>query len=175
MVSMPPAVIPPLVVMGVQGSGKTTVGRALAVRLGVAFIDGDELHSPESKTKMAAGYALSDADREPWLRAIGAVIGNAVVHGGSVVVACSALKRSYRALIRAAAPETRFVHLDGARGLIAERLSMRRHEYMPPTLLDSQFMTLEPLDADEPGVRIDLAKTPEEIVADVAALFGDTL
>lgn len=160
--------LPPLIVMGVQGSGKSTSGRAIAESLSLPFIDGDDLHPISNKAKMASGHPLTDADREPWLAAIGAALAEGLSRGQSTVIACSALKRRYRDLIRSFAPETRFVHLAGNRGLIAERLSHRNHEYMPPTLLDSQFETLEPLAADEAGIPVDINLTPEEIAAVVA-------
>ncbi|WP_331460336.1 MULTISPECIES: gluconokinase [unclassified Arthrobacter] len=161
--------VPPLIVMGVQGSGKSTSGRAIADALGLPFIDGDDLHPVANKEKMAAGHPLTDEDRDPWLRAIGTALADGLARGESTVIACSALKRRYRDLIRSFAPETRFVHLTGERNLIAERLSRRNHEYMPATLLDSQFETLEPLAADEAGIPVDIHLTPTEIAAAVAA------
>ncbi|MCC3273349.1 gluconokinase [Arthrobacter zhangbolii] len=160
--------VPPLIVMGVQGCGKSTSGRAIAEALSLPFIDGDDLHPLSNKAKMASGHPLTDADREPWLAAIGTALAEGLSRGQSTVIACSALKRRYRDLIRSFAPRTRFVHLAGNRGLIAERLSHRNHEYMPPALLDSQFETLEPLEADEAGIPVDINLTPEEIAAVVA-------
>ena len=164
-----PSSVPPLVVMGVQGSGKSTSGRAIAAALAMPFIDGDDLHPVSNKEKMASGHPLTDADREPWLEAIGTALADGLARGESTVIACSALKRRYRDLIRSFAPDTRFVHLAGNQDLIAERLTHRDHEYMPPTLLDSQFDTLEPLEADEAGIRVDISLTPAEIAAFVAA------
>ncbi len=164
-----PSSVPPLVVMGVQGSGKSTSGRAIAAALALPFIDGDDLHPVSNKEKMASGHPLTDADRAPWLEAIGTALADGLARGESTVIACSALKRRYRDLIRSFAPDTRFVHLSGAQRLIAERLTHRDHEYMPPTLLDSQFETLEPLEADEAGIRVDISLTPAEIAAFVAA------
>ena len=164
-----PSSVPPLVVMGVQGSGKSTSGRAIAAALALPFIDGDDLHPVSNKEKMASGHPLTDADREPWLEAIGTALADGLARGESTVIACSALKRRYRDLIRSFAPDTRFVHLAGNQDLIAERLTHRDHEYMPPTLLDSQFDTLEPLEADEAGIRVDISLTPAEIAAFVAA------
>src|SRR5680860_825003 len=154
----------PIVVMGVQGCGKSTVGRQLSDALGIRFEDGDDLHSVEARAKMASGHPLTDADRLPWLTRISERIRGSVDAGEPVVVACSALKREYRDLMRAIVPTLVFVELYGDQTLIAERLTHRNHEYMPPTLLDSQFATLEPLAADEAGLRIDLATTPDNIV-----------
>lgn len=162
---------PPLVVMGVQGCGKSTAGQAVAARLGMPFLDGDDLHPVSNKEKMASGHPLTDADREPWLRAIGREIAAGLEQGTAVVVACSALKRQYRDLIRSFAPETQFVHLEGSRELIAERLTRRDHEYMPATLLDSQFETLEPLGEDEAGIRLEITLSLDEIAAAAAEAF----
>jgi len=154
--------------MGVQGSGKSTAGRVTAARLGLPFIDGDDLHPPGNKAKMAAGNPLTDEDREPWLTVIGQTLAEGMEQGEARVIACSALKRRYRDLIRFFAPTVQFVHLDGPQELIAARLSQRNHEYMPPALLDSQFATLEPLQSDEPGMRLDVTLSPEDIAEAVA-------
>ncbi|WP_353987498.1 gluconokinase [Ruicaihuangia caeni] len=161
-----------LVVMGVQGSGKSTIGRLLAERLGAAFIDGDDLHTPAAKAKMASGAPLDDDDRRPWLQLIAAKMAESVEAGAPIVVACSALKRSYRDLMRERVPSLGFAHLDGDKHLIAQRLTQRDHEYMPPTLLDSQFQTLEPLGDDESGTTISLVRSPDEIVDALAESFG---
>ncbi|MGV8859273.1 gluconokinase [Rhodoglobus sp.] len=158
---------PPLIVMGVSGSGKSTVGAALGQALGMQFIDGDDLHPRANKEKMAAGHALNDEDRAPWLEIIADRIGAELAEGNPIIVACSSLKRSYRTLLTAYAPSTVFVHLSGDREVIAERQSHRNHEYMPNSLLDSQFSTLEPLQDDERGVLVDLTKTPDEIVRSI--------
>lgn len=155
---------PPLIVMGVSGSGKSTIGQALAESLGREFIDGDDLHPRANKEKMAAGNPLNDEDRAPWLEIIADRIGSELVDGKPIVVACSALKKSYRRILIAHAPRTVFVHLSGERSTIAERQAHRQHEYMPNSLLDSQFQTLEPLDDDEHGIAVDLNKTPDEMV-----------
>jgi len=154
----------PIVVMGVQGCGKSTVGRALAEVLGARFEDGDDLHSAGARAKMASARPLTDADRLPWLTRIAERIAESVERNEPIVVACSALKRSYRDLMRSVVPSLVFVELFGDQALIAERLTHRDHEYMPPTLLDSQFAILEPLAADEAGLRVDLTHTPDEIV-----------
>jgi gluconokinase len=158
----PPA--PPIVIMGVQGSGKSTVGRLLADRVGGIFIDGDDLHSSEAKAKMASGHPLTDDDRLPWLTRVAQAMAADLAEGQSVVVACSALKRSYRDLMRKIVPGLLFAELFGDQALVADRLSHRNHEYMPAHLLDSQFETLEPLGDTELGLRIPLTLTPDEIV-----------
>lgn len=154
-----------VIAMGVSGSGKSSVGRLLAKELGGDFLDGDDLHPAANVAKMAAGIPLDDADREPWLREIGARMAAAP---GTMVIGCSALKRAYRDIIRAAAPDTAFVHLHGTRELLAERMASRPEHFMPLSLLDSQLSTLEPLQADERGVVFDIARAPEEIARDAA-------
>jgi gluconokinase len=149
-----------IVVMGVTGCGKTTVGIALAEKLGIEFIDSDALHSESNKTKMSSGTPLTDSDREPWLQEVS----KALQSHESIVVACSALKKSYRSTIIAGAPTTKFVHLSGSQELIFARLSERSHHFMPIGLLDSQFRTLEPLDHTETGKVIDISKSINEIV-----------
>ncbi|TPW74287.1 gluconokinase [Schumannella soli] len=150
--------------MGVQGSGKSTVGRLLAERIGVEFLDGDDLHPAANKAKMAGGEPLTDEDRVPWLKAIGASLASAREDGRTIVVACSALKRWYRELLRASDDELAFLCLDGDAALVAERLSHRDHEFMPPTLLASQFATLEPLAAWEVGITLPVTLAPAELV-----------
>lgn len=152
----------PIVVMGVQGSGKTTIGVLVAARLGVPFIDGDSLHSAQNKEWMASGRALSDAQRLPWLRSVGESL-LAVGHPG-VVVACSALKRSYRDLLREYAPAMFTVFAQGDIGLIRARIEARDHEFMPLSLLKTQFDDLEERRDDEAGLTVDISKTPEQIV-----------
>jgi len=146
--------------MGVTGCGKTTVGIALAEALGIEFIDSDDLHSESNKKKMSSGTPLTDADREPWLQAVSKTLQNYE----SIVVACSALKKSYRSTILAGASTTKFVHLSGSQELIFARLSERSHHFMPIGLLDSQFQTLEPLNPEERGKVFDIDKPIDEIV-----------
>ena len=151
-----------VVVMGVSGCGKSTVGEALARRLGVPFEDGDDLPPPANVEKMRAGTPLDDDDRWPWLAAVGDWL--AATGEGGGVVACSALRRPYRDLLREHAPSAVFVHLHGDRELIARRQAARGQHFMPPGLLDSQFATLEPLADDEPGVVLDVALGVDELV-----------
>jgi gluconokinase len=168
-----PASYPPMIVMGVSGSGKSTIGQALATALGLDFIDGDDLHPSANKEKMAAGHPLDDEDRAPWLEIIAQRIGTELAEGNPVVVACSALKRRYRTQLVSYAPSTVFIHLSGQRDIIAERQTHRNHEYMPNSLLDSQFATLEPLEADERSIVVDLAQTPADMVRFVKDKLAD--
>ncbi|GAA3860234.1 gluconokinase [Streptomyces lacrimifluminis] len=160
-----------VVVMGVSGTGKTTIGPLLAARLGVPYAEADNFHPPANIQKMSAGTPLTDDDRRPWLDAIGAWAHGRAGLGG--VVSCSALKRSYRDRLRAAAPDVVFVHLAGDRALIEERMAHRQGHFMPTALLDSQFATLQPLGADEAGVAVSVSGTPEEITARAVAALGD--
>jgi gluconokinase len=150
-----------VVVMGVAGTGKTTIGRLVATALAVPYAEGDDFHPAENIAKMSAGIPLEDADRWPWLDAIGAWAHDRAGLGG--VVSGSALKRAYRDRLRAAAPGLVFLHLTGDRQLIERRMTERTGHFMPPALLDSQFATLEPLGSDEAGVAVDVSGTPEEI------------
>ena len=154
-----------IVVMGVTGCGKTTVGFALTEKLGITFIDSDDLHSVENKRKMSSGTPLNDSDRQPWLQAVS----NTLQSYEKIVVACSALKKSYREKILAGAPTTQFIHLVGSQELITARLSERSHEFMPIELLDSQFQTLEPLKQSEGGKAIEISQSIEEIVDEITA------
>ena len=157
--------------MGVQGCGKSTIGRLLARRLGVPLIDGDSLHSAENKEWMASGRALSDAQRLPWLHEVGERL--AAGTGSGVVVACSALKRSYRDLLREHAPTMLTVFASGDIDLIQTRITARRHEYMPPSLLRTQFDDLEERAADEPGTTVDISDSPEHLVDQIIAVITE--
>ncbi|MEV5929792.1 gluconokinase [Streptomyces cellulosae] len=150
-----------VVVMGVAGTGKTTIGPLLAARLGVPYAEGDDFHPQSNIAKMSAGTPLTDDDRWPWLDAIGDWAHGRAGLGG--VVSCSALKRSYRDRLRAAAPGVIFVHLTGDRALIEDRMSHRQGHFMPTALLDSQFATLQLLGPDEAGVAVNVTGSPEEI------------
>ncbi|MCP3817242.1 gluconokinase [Streptomyces sp. A3M-1-3] len=150
-----------IVVMGVAGTGKTTIGPLLAQALGVPYAEGDDFHSPANISKMSAGTPLDDEDRGPWLDAIGAWAHSRAGRGG--VVSSSALKRTYRDRLRAAAPEAVFLHLTGDRELIEQRMAERKGHFMPAALLDSQYAALQPLQDDEAGVAVDVSGTPEAI------------
>lgn len=155
----------PIIVMGVSSAGKSTVGRALAERLGASFIDADELHPVENVEMMASGVPLTDADRWPWLdHVVEAIRGS---DADRVVLACSALKRSYRDRIRHAAPGAVFVHIRGNPDLIGTRMAMRRDHFMSADLLDSQFDTIEPLEDDERGLTVDAAQPVHQQVATI--------
>jgi len=159
-----------IVVMGVAGCGKSTIGAALAERLGAGFLDGDSLHPQANISKMASGIPLNDDDRAPWLAEIGRRF---PASNSALVIACSALKRSYRDIIRSADPSVVFVHLHGTRELLNARMTARPGHFMPASLLDSQLATLEPLEDDEAGIVVDIALPVEDIVNDVhAALAG---
>lgn len=151
----------PLVVMGVSGSGKSTIGAALSQRLRVPFADADDFHPEANIAKMSRGEALDDGDRWPWLEEVGAWL---AAHPEGCVVSCSALKRKYRDQLRRHAPEVEFVLLEGSRELIERRQASRPGHFMPASLLTSQFATLEPLQPDERGVVLDVGQTVEAIV-----------
>ena len=157
------------VVMGITGSGKSTVGALLARKLGVDFVEGDDYHPIENVQRMASGIPLTDEDRASWLSALATRIREAHDAGTGLVVTCSALKRSYRDVLRAAAPEVRFVFLNGTRGLISERLTNRHGHFMPASLLDSQLATLEEPAVDEHALACDISESPQEIVHDIVA------
>ena len=161
-----------LVVMGVSGSGKTTVAELLAKKLGWPFMEGDRLHPPANVEKMRRGIPLTDADRAPWLDRIGEELKRWAAEGKSGVMTCSALKRAYRDRIRAARPDVRFVYVKGSEALIAARVAARHHEYMPASLLRSQFDTLEEPTPDEPVVTVDAGGSPDEEVASVIATLN---
>ena len=156
-----------LVVMGVSGSGKTTIAALLAGRLGWAFEDGDDFHPPENVAKMRGGTPLDDTDRWPWLRAIAAWIAATRDAGRNAVVVCSALKRAYRDILRQ--PGVRFVYLDGDQATITARQAARLGHYMPAALVASQFEALEPPGPDEHAITAPVDRPPAQIVDDILA------
>ena len=156
--------LPPIVVMGVSGSGKSTVGAALAARVGGVFLDADDFHPKANVAKMSQGIPLNDVDRAPWLDIVGKEMRRRQGEGRVVVMACSALKRKYRERIRAEAPATFFVLLTGTREELERRMQARHGHFMPPSLLDSQLETLEPLASDENGVTVNIHGTKEQVV-----------
>lgn len=161
-----------IVVMGVSGTGKSTLGALLADRLGAPFLEGDTFHSPANVAKMAAGAPLTDDDRWPWLDRLGAALGDAARGQGAAVAACSALRRAYRERLAAAAGlPLRFVFLDTDRAEIAHRMRARSDHYMPASLLDSQLATLERPGTDEPALRLEASEPP----ATLAQRAGDWL
>lgn len=155
------------VVMGVSGCGKSTVGQALALANGVPFVEGDQYHPQANVIKMSAGLPLNDDDRAGWLQALQAQISAARDRGEGLVVSCSSLKRRYRDLLRQGDPALRFAHLSGAQALISARMQARVGHYMPPSLLDSQFRDLEPLQPDEAGITLHIDTPPEDLVKQI--------
>ncbi|WP_267214303.1 gluconokinase [Chelatococcus asaccharovorans] len=158
-----------IVLMGVAGSGKTTLGLALAARLGLTFYDADDFHPPANVAKMSAGIPLTDEDRAPWLARLADLLRDSLGEGRSVALACSALKRRYRDRLREGCPAILFVHQVGDRAMIAERMKHRPGHYMPPSLLDSQFAALELPDADENVLTLDGTEPPALLVDQVVA------
>ena len=164
--------IPPIVIMGVSGAGKTVIGEALSTRLGCAFVDGDTLHPQANIDKMSAGHALDDADRAPWLDRIADWLS---AHADGGIVACSALKRRYRDRLRGAAPDAMFVLLDPPLEVLRQRTAHRAGHFMPTALLDSQLATLERPDADEHAIVVgDTGTIADAVAAIVSALPGQT-
>lgn len=163
---------PVLVVMGVSGSGKSTVAALLAERLGLPFADGDDFHAPESVARMRAGHPLDDRARAPWLARIGAWIDARRAAGEGGVVACSALRRAYRQALTGGRAGLRVVYLEGDRDLIRDRIAARTGHFMPAALLDSQFAALEPPGADEDPITVGIEEGPDAIVAAVVARLG---
>jgi gluconokinase len=163
-----------LIVMGVSGSGKSTIAEKLAQRLGWTYEDGDRFHPASNVAKMSAGHPLTDEDRWPWLQAIADEIDRASKAGEHAVIACSALKRSYRDVLVHGRRDVRIVYLNGTQELIAGRLAQRKGHFMPPGLLESQFKTLEPPGADENPVIVSIDAAVAEIVDDTINQMGLT-
>ena len=161
-----------LVLMGVSGSGKTSVAEALAARLGWAFQEGDALHPPANVEKMRGGTPLTDADRWPWLDRVAAWIDARLAAGESGIITCSALKRAYRASIIGTRAGVRLVFLHGERALLAARIGARHHEYMPASLLDSQLGTLEPPGPDERPISLDVTPSAAALAGAIILAMG---
>ena len=164
-----------IVVMGVAGSGKTTIGEKLAERLGWPYEDADKFHPRANVEKMSAGHPLTDEDRWPWLRAIADEIDRVCSRDGHVVIGCSALKRAYRDVLVHGRDDVRIVYLDGTQELIARRLKARKGHFMPPALLDSQFKALQPPGDDEHPVTVSIDAPVEAIVDDIMRKLGADL
>lgn len=161
-----------LVLMGVSGSGKTTVGAILAGRLGWPFEDGDALQPPSNVEKMKAGHPLTDVDRWPWLEMVAMWIEKRLDRGENGLIACSALKRSYRDILNRRGSGVVFVFMAGSKKMIASRLGARHGHFMPPSMLDSQFADLEEPSSDEPAIRVDVGPTPDVVAQDIMQELG---
>ncbi|WGS22238.1 MULTISPECIES: gluconokinase [unclassified Bradyrhizobium] len=158
-----------LVVMGVSGSGKSTIADHLAIRIGWRYEDGDTFHPPGNVAKMSAGQPLTDEDRRPWLQAIADEIDRTCKVRERAVIACSALKRTYRDILVHGRDDVRLIFLEGTQDLIAARLAARKGHFMPPALLTSQFRTLEPPTADERPIVVAIDRTVDTIVEDIVS------
>lgn len=161
-----------VVVTGVSGSGKSTVAALLAGRTGCVLADGDAFHPASNIARMAAGQPLDDARRAPWLAALACWLAQRAARGECAVLSCSALTRAYRDRLRAAGPDVRIVQLTGSAQVVAQRLAARRDHFMPPGLLASQYAEFAPLGADEPGITVDLAESPNRIADQILRALG---
>ncbi|SNY89959.1 gluconate kinase, SKI family [Cohaesibacter sp. ES.047] len=164
-----------IIVMGISGSGKSTLGKLLAERFGFAFEEGDAFHSKANVEKMAAGIPLTDEDRKPWLETLTREIAKWSQKGEARVLSCSALRKSYRDQFRTAARDLRFVFLDGAVELVRDRMAHRERHFMPVDLIESQIATLEVPDGEEDVIRLDIDKSPQELVDHIAAILEPIL
>lgn len=162
-----------IVVMGVSGCGKSTVAAELVTRTGWPFAEGDSFHPAANVAKMHAGHPLTDEDRWPWLEALAAWIGEQEAAGLNAIVTCSALKRTYRDLLRKGHPSVWFAHISPPKAVLEDRVERRTGHYMPPSLLGSQLATLEPLQPDEPGAVIAALATPGDVAAQILADLPD--
>lgn len=161
-----------IIVMGVSGSGKTTVARGIATAMGWDFAEGDDFHSEANIAKMASGHPLTDEDRWPWLRAIGSWIDGHDRSGTSAVITCSALKQVYRDILREGRPTVRFAHVTADPELIEDRMEHRQGHFMPASLLPSQLATLEKLQTDEPGLALSAAGSPQDVLHSALSALG---
>lgn len=164
-----------VVVMGVSGTGKSTVGAAVAEGLGWELVEGDDLHPPANVAKLSAGLPLTDEDRAPWLDQLNDLATSRAAAGLGSVLTCSALKRAYRDRLRAGVPAMFFLHLDGSYEVLEPRMTRREGHFMPVALLRSQLATLEPLERDEDGTVVDVAGTPAEVIAAAQAAVTSRL
>lgn len=169
----PPGAKRIVVLMGVSGAGKTTVGKILSRLIGADFAEGDQFHPPANIAKMSNGTPLDDADRMPWLAAIAQSIDRASGNGRGMVVTCSALKRAYRDILIGRRAEVALVYLRGTRALIGQRLDSRKNHFMPPQLLDSQFAALQEPGPDERAIVVDVAASPKKIAAAIAERLAE--
>lgn len=158
--------------MGVSGVGKSTIARGISTLMGWTFAEGDAFHSEANVAKMRDGRPLTDEDRWPWLRSIGDWMSAEIAEGRSAVITCSALRRAYRDVLREGRPEVLFCHLVAEQDLVDDRLSHRAGHYMPSTLLPSQYATLEPLEADEPGVTVSVRGSAPDVLARAMAALA---
>lgn len=170
--SGPMTVTVTVIVMGVSGVGKSVVAAELVAATGWRFAEGDEFHSAANRAAMAAGHPLGDEDRLPWLRSLAGWIGEQEAAGRDAVLTCSALRRTYRDVLRDGHPSVRFAHLVTDAALVADRIGAREAHYMPPELLGSQLDTLEPLQPDEPGAVVDATGPPADVAGAVLARLG---
>lgn len=167
--------LPPMIIMGVSGTGKNSVGEYLAAELAIEFVDGDDLHPLANVEKMRAGIPLDDEDRVPWLKEIGLRLAAYKAQGESVIIACSALKRWYRELLRHYAPNVLFIHLAGGREILEHRMAAREGHFMPVSLLESQLATLEPLADFERSIEVDISPSVIEVQRNALAQVQSSL